>query len=128
LAELQSGGGRVLLREGVRLSLERVPKPFDELIAQPQSGEITVRAVPITQPWYARLEVDSNLGHGEIDIDLDVVEPADAWDAEWRGSKGDLELHIRTRWSVNEARGETALALRYRSRAAPIGTGFLPSV
>jgi len=115
MAELLKGGGLVQLREGAELAFERLPKPFGDLIRDPVGGVITVKAVPIAEPWYMRLEVDSDLAQASIDVDLGPVEPPPDWVSEWRGSKGGFDLVIRTRWSVNQGQGETALACRYRS-------------
>ena len=119
MADLLESGGRVRLRSGVSLALDRLPKPFGDMLTEPLTGDLTVKAVPMAEPWYAQLEVQSDLGRGGLEVDLVPVDPPDEWDSEWRGSRAGLSMEIRARWSVNDGRGETGLKLHYRAQPAP---------
>lgn len=121
LAELAEGGGRLQLREGVKVALERLPRPFGEVLDEPLQGEMTLKLVPIAEPWFARLEVASEDRVDSIDLDLVPQDPDPEWDNEWKGGRGGLELRISTRWSVNDARGESKLGLRFGPTNSPTG-------
>jgi hypothetical protein len=121
LGELLGGIGRLRLREGLKIAMERVPKPFGDLISEPFEGEVLIKAVPNPAPWFMTIEVSSTLGEASMDLDLQPGEPSEDWDSEWRGSRGSLTLQIQTRWLINEGRGETSLRFDYSSsEAAPL--------
>jgi len=120
LIDLMEGGGRLELRKGVKLKMERLPKPLGDLVEGPLEGLITVSAVPEAKPWYMRIEVDTDLGAVTFDLDLYPTEPPQEWDSEWTGVRGGLEMTVRTRWLVNAKRGETRLEFRFISARAPL--------
>jgi len=120
IADLLAGGGRLRLREGVKLALDRLPAPFGDLIDSPIEGDITVKMVSDPAPWYAQLTADTDLGWGEQNVDLLPQRPPDDWDAELQGASGGLTTTVRFRWSVNTGVGEINFGFRYRASEAPV--------
>jgi hypothetical protein len=120
LGDLLEGGGRLELTEGVKIGMDRLPKPFGDLVQGPLEGQFTVSAVPEARPWYMQISAETDLGPGSLDLDLGPIDPAAGWDSEWTGSQGGLELTLRTRWLVKEARGETHIAFRFRPAGVPL--------
>ncbi len=120
IADLLAGGGRLRLREGVKLAVDRLPAPFGDLIDSPIEGDITVKMVSDPAPWYAQLTADTDLGRGEQNVDLLPQPPPDDWDAELQGASGGLTTTVRFRWSVNTGVGEINFGFRYRASEAPV--------
>jgi hypothetical protein len=120
LADLLEGGGRLELSEGVKVEMDRLPKPLGDLVQGPLGGQITVSAVPEAAPWYMQINAETDLGPASLDLDLKPVHPAQGWDSEWTGSQGGFELVLRSRWLVRDGRGETQMAFRFRPAGVPL--------
>jgi hypothetical protein len=122
MAELLAGGGRLLLRDGVKLAIDRMPRPFQDLIKGPVGGEILIKSVAQAPPFYVRLEASTDFGNAALDIDLLPVEPPSDWDIALAGARGGLEMQMLSRWSVNEGMGQTSFTLRFRTgqQGAPL--------
>ena len=115
LRELFRGGGRVRLREGVKIDFDRIPRPFQDMVQGPIEGEVLITSVHSPEPFYATIEASGDLGETRLDLDLMPIEQPEEWDLALRGSRGGFQLTVLTRWSVNEGVGVTKYGIEYRS-------------
>jgi hypothetical protein len=119
LQELMQSGGRLQLREGVRVRLSDVPAPFGDLLTDPLGGDVLVRAVAEPMAYYGRLTAGPPDERVALDIDL-LPSPAPAdWDAVLEGHVGGLIATIRYRWMVERRLGENRLTFHYHRSGAP---------
>ena len=113
LDELRQRGGRLRLREGVRIRVSDVPPPFGELLADAVDGEILVRSSSEPPPYFATIVAEGSSGPVALDVDLVATEPAEEWDAKLEGRYGGLRISLAFRWHVQEGRGESNLHFEY---------------
>lgn len=106
-------GGRLALRDGMKVQLSDVPPPFGDLLGDPLSGELVLRAVPTPAPYYATAIAGSPDERVSLDVDLLPTDPSDDWDAVLEGRVGGLTVTLRFRWVVHEGQGESRLAFHY---------------
>lgn len=97
LAEFQRAfetGEQVTISEGVALRFDRLPPLMQPHVSeQPMEGlEITIGPSEAAPPrrWPARLVARSDAGVGEIEIDLEPVQPPTGWHGALQGSRGGL--------------------------------------
>jgi hypothetical protein len=87
-------GEKVTISEGVGLRFERLPPLMKSHVSDdPMDGvEITIGPSAPTPPrrWPARLVARSDAGTGEIEIDLEPVQPPASCDGALQGSRGGL--------------------------------------
>lgn len=119
LGELREHGGRLRLREGVRVAISGLPSPFGELVPDELHGEVLLRTTSPGSPFYARVCVTGDRGDAEMEIDLHPVDPGPDYDTALEGQRGGLTVRIESRWEVDQGRGETHIAWRYRPGRHP---------
>jgi hypothetical protein len=105
-------GGETSLT-GTDLEFDRLPQGFRELIA-PVGYEITITAqIRHPAPWNARISVATDLGEGEVDIELKPGEPPTDWEHTLIGSVGGLTLRITLR--VRDGRGQVGFRWEFQA-------------
>lgn len=104
LRQVTSVGGRADLG-AAKITLDRIPAPFDELLADGISGIVSVRARREAPPWAARFTANTNEGDAALDMDLAEEEPEPAWDARMVGRRHGLKVELRFVWSHSEGAG-----------------------
>ena len=91
---------QVTISEGVALRFDRLPPLMQSHVSKPLEGiEITIGPTEAAPPrrWPARLVARSDAGVGEIDIDLEPVQPPASWDGALQGSRGGLRATLLLR-------------------------------
>lgn len=103
-------GEQVTISEGVSLRFDRLPPLMQAHVTdEPLQGvEVTISPLRSTPParWPAHIVASSDAGEGQIDIDLEPVEPPEGWHGALEGSCGGLTatLLFRRTATAGEAR------------------------
>lgn len=115
-------GEQVTISEGVALRFDRLP-PFMQphVTDEPLEGvEITIGPTEQAPPrrWPARLLARSDAGEGEIDIDLEPVQPPEGWDGALQGSHGGLTAALLLRRTATAGQATFNFNFSYDSTLA----------
>jgi hypothetical protein len=105
-------GGRADLG-AAKIRFERIPAPFDELLADGVEGNVSVRAYRTVPPWASTISIETDEGSASLDIDLIPEEPETEWDAKLVGKRHGLAFEMRFVWSHSKRSGELNATWRF---------------